>query len=157
ASDPLRAKACIGYVPEAVAFYESLTPIEHLMLVGRLRGLPEPTLRGRAESLLSPLGLEAKLRGRASSLPRRTRQKARLAAALLHDPSLLLLDEAFSGVDAPSVLVLRALLRELRARGRAILFCSHVLELVEKVADRVAILARGRIVAEGETARLAEM
>src|SRR5262249_9467772 len=70
---------------------------------------------------------------------------------------LLLLDEAFSGIDAPSVLTLRALLRELRARGRAILFCSHGLELVEKVADRVAILSRGRIVAEGETARLGEM
>ena len=157
AKDPLGAKARIGYVPENVAFYESLTPLEFLELLGRLRGLPEETLRARAEALLSSFGLASKLGERLSALSRGMRQKASLAAALLHDPPVLLLDEAFSGIDAPSVLVLRALLRSMRERGKAILFCSHVLELVEKVCDRVAILSKGTIAAEGETARLVEM
>ncbi len=157
ASDPIGAKARLGYVPENVAFYESLTPLEFLELLGRLRGLDEGSLRPRAEALLDSLGLSSKLFERLSGLSRGMRQKASLAAALLHDPPVLLLDEAFSGIDAPTVLVLRALLRSLREKGKAILFCSHVLELVEKVCDRVAILSKGEIVAEGETARLVEM
>lgn len=156
-TDPLGAKARIGYVPENVAFYESLTPLEFLELLGRLRGLPEATLRARSEALLDALGLGSKFGERLSALSRGMRQKASLAAALLHDPPVLLLDEAFSGIDATSVLVFRELLRSLRARGKAILFCSHVLELVEKVCDRVAILSKGEIAAEGETARLMEM
>jgi ABC-2 type transport system ATP-binding protein len=157
ATDPLGAKSRLGYVPENVAFYESLTPLEFLELLGRLRGLPEASLRARAEELLDSLGLGRKLGDRLSALSRGMRQKASLAAALLHDPPVLLLDEAFSGIDAPSVLVLRSLLRSLKERGRAILFCSHVLELVEKVCDRVAILSKGEIAAEGEVARLVEM
>jgi ABC-2 type transport system ATP-binding protein len=154
ATHPVEAKARTGYVPEIPAVYETLTPEEFLGFVGRIRKLSEATIAERAPRLLDLFEIGDRARFRMGGFSKGMRQKVLLAAALLHDPDVLILDEPLSGLDAPSALLLREILRGLRDAGKTILYSSHVLEVVEKVADRVVILSKGSIVAEGTVAEL---
>ena len=148
---------CIGYVPEEPHLYSHLSGQEYLLLIGRLRGLERRTVQPRIDELLRLFGLWEDRFTSLASYSKGMRQKVLLSAALLHDPELLILDEPFSGLDVNTALVLRSLLKELAARGKMILYSSHVLETVEKVADRVLILRKGRVGADDSVARLREM
>jgi ABC-2 type transport system ATP-binding protein len=148
-TSPLEAKARLGYVPEIPAVYEALTPEEFLAFVGRIRKLPEAAIARRTPLLLGLFEIGDRARYPMGGFSKGMRQKVLLAAALLHDPDVLILDEPLSGLDAPSALLLREILQRLRDRGKTILYSSHVLEVVERLADRVLILHRGRVVAEG--------
>jgi len=123
-------------------------------MTGQLRGLPQRTLAVKIDAFLHLLALHEDRYVPISSYSKGMRQKVLLAAALLHNPELILLDEPFSGLDFNSALVLRELIRELAARGKAVLFSSHELETVERVSARVVILHKGRVVANDSIDRL---
>jgi ABC-2 type transport system ATP-binding protein len=146
--DLIAWKQRLGYVPEEPNLYVHLSGLEYLTMVGELRGLPQAVMTRRIEGLLHLLELTASRNIAISSYSKGMRQKVLLAAALLHNPDLLLLDEPFSGLDVSSALVLRSLIQELAGRGRVVLFSSHELETVERVSSRVVILHHGKVVAD---------
>jgi ABC-2 type transport system ATP-binding protein len=145
--DLIAYKQRLGYVPEEPHLYAHLTGSEYLEMVGQLRGLPAKPLAEKIEGLLSMFSLHEDRYVAISSYSKGMRQKVLLAAALLHNPEIILLDEPFSGLDVNSAIIMRTLLGQLAARGKVILFSSHELEIVERVSSRVVILHKGRVVA----------
>lgn len=152
--DPIRFRQRLGYVPEEPQLYPHLTGAEYLQMVGELRGMPNRILADKIDGFLRLLNLHEDRYVPISSYSKGMRQKVLLAAALLHNPDLILLDEPFSGLDVSSALVLRELIRELAARGKTVMFSSHELETVERVSARVIILHKGRVVANDSIERL---
>jgi ABC-2 type transport system ATP-binding protein len=147
----------LGYVPEEPHLYPHLSGREYLQLVGRLRGMPRLRLEPKMDELLRLLGLWEDRHSPLASYSKGMRQKILLMAALLHDPELLILDEPFSGLDVNAAMILRSLLGSLAARGKMVLYSSHVLEVVEKVCKSVLILRKGQVVAHDSVAHLREM
>src|SRR5437016_2419706 len=145
--DLIAYQQILGYVPEEPYLYPHLTGAEYLEMVGQLRGLPEKPLAEKIGGLLNLFSLHEDRYVAISSYSKGMRQKVLLAAALLHNPEIILLDEPFSGLDVNSALVLRSLIAELAARGKVILFSTHDLDIVERVSSRVVILHKGRVVA----------
>ena len=141
-------KRRMGYVPEEPHLYPHLTGLEYLIMVGQLRDLPAQPTADRIDHLLRLLALDGDRHLPLGSYSKGMRQKILLSAALLHNPDLILLDEPFSGLDVSTALVLRGLIQELAARGKAVVFSSHELETVERVCAHVVILHRGRVVAD---------
>ena len=150
AEDPLAYKARIGYVPEEPYLYTHLTATEYLMLVGRLRNMPDVALRRKIAALLTLFQLHDSRYSTMAAYSKGMRQRVLLAAALMHNPDLLVLDEPFSGLDVNAGLLFRALLTLLAENGRMILFSTHRFDMVEKLCSRVVILSKGRLVAEHE-------
>ncbi len=150
--DPNRYHEKIGYVPEEPFLYTHLTAMEYLTLVARLRRLPRIALEKKIPDLLRLLQLHDSRYSTMASFSKGMRQRVLVAAALLHNPDLIILDEPFSGLDVNAGLLLRALLGMLAADGRMILFSTHRFDMVEKLCSRVVILSSGRIVAEQEVA-----
>jgi ABC-2 type transport system ATP-binding protein len=152
--DVINWKQRVGYVPEEPHLYAHLSGLEYLVMVGQLRDLPVRQASDRIDGLLRLLTLYDDRHVSISSYSKGMRQKVLLAAALLHNPDLLLLDEPFSGLDVGSALVLRDLIQELAARGKVVLFSSHELETVERISSHVVILHRGKVVADDSIERL---
>jgi ABC-2 type transport system ATP-binding protein len=152
--DPVAWKQRLGYVPEEPHLYGHLSGLEYLGMVGQLRDLPAQSTADRIDGLLQLLALHDDRHVPVSAYSKGMRQKVLLAAALLHNPELLLLDEPFSGLDVGTALVLRTLIQELAGRGRVVLFSSHELETVERVSSHVVILHRGKVVADDSIAHL---
>lgn len=150
-------KRRLGYVPEHAELYPFLSGREYLEMVGRLRDLPEATIATRVGGFLELLGLQVEGHAPIGTYSKGMRQKILLAAALLHDPEVLLLDEPLSGLDASTALAVKDLLHRLADDGRVVVFSSHVLEVVERLATRVVILHRGRVVADDSVAALREL
>jgi ABC-2 type transport system ATP-binding protein len=134
--------------------YESLTPAEYLSLVAELYHLPREQAAERIKQMAAVFELTAVLDRAIETLSRGQRQKVLLIAAMIHDPDVLLLDEPLNGLDVESGLALRKIIEGLLGRGKSILFCSHILELVERVCARTIVLYQGRIVADDSTAEL---
>lgn len=155
--DLLAYQRRIGYVPEEPHLYAHLSGREYLQLVGRLRGLERRVLEPRMDELIRLFGLWEDRHSALASYSKGMRQKILLSSALLHDPELLILDEPFSGLDVNAAMILRSLLKALAARQKMVLYSSHVLEVVEKVCNRVLILRKGQVVAHDSVARLREM
>ena len=149
---PLEVKRRIGYVPETGALYENLTAAEYLALVADLHHLEEPG--HRIGELLELFGLGDVRDQRITGYSKGMKQKVVLAAALVHAPEVLFLDEPLSGLDANAALIVKELLRGLAAQQKTILFCSHILEVVERICSRIVIIDGGRIVAEGTAAAI---
>jgi ABC-2 type transport system ATP-binding protein len=147
----------IGYVPEEPHLYPHLSGREYLQLVGRLRGMPRCILEPKMDQLLRLIGLWEDRYSPLAAYSKGMRQKILLLAALLHDPELLILDEPFSGLDVNAAMILRSLLESLAARGKMVLYSSHVLEVVEKVCNTVLILRKGHVVAHDSVAHLREL
>jgi ABC-2 type transport system ATP-binding protein len=145
--DLIHYRQRFGYVPEEPHLYTHLAGAEYLIMVGELRGLPRKLLLEKVEGFLRLLSLYADRYVPISSYSKGMRQKILLAAALLHNPDLVLLDEPFSGLDVNSALVLRGLIQQLAAHGKVVLFSSHELDTVERVCSRVVILHKGKVVA----------
>jgi ABC-2 type transport system ATP-binding protein len=152
--DPLGAKSVIGVVPETGALYENLTPREYLSLVGKLYHLDRHEAQEKAETFLELFGIADASNRVMTSFSRGMRQKVLISAALMHNPSALFLDEPLSGLDANTALILKELLRDLASQGKTIFYCSHVLEVVEKICDRIIIIDDGRIIADGNVEEL---
>ena len=147
-------KRRLGYVPEEPHLYTHLSGLEYLTLVGRLRGMQARPLAQKAEELLALFDLADSRFSLMTSYSKGMRQRVLIAAALLGDPELIILDEPFSGLDVSAGLLFRQLLQELARQGRMILFSSHVLEVVEKLCSQVVILYRGQVVAQDSISNL---
>lgn len=150
-------KARVGYVPEEAHLYSFLSGREHLQLVGRLRRIPDRLLATKISTLLELFGLESAGDQPMSGYSKGMRQKILIIAALLHDPDVLILDEPESGLDLTAGLVLRHLIPVLAARGKTIVYSSHLLDRVERLCAVVVVLHRGRIVAQGPVVQLRAM
>ncbi len=153
---PLEAKAQLGVVPEGLNLYQRLSGREFIRFAGTMYGVSKEEVERRTEELLNLLDLEADADKLIVDYSHGMRKKTALAAAIIHAPRVLFLDEPFEGIDAISGRVIRDVLRQLRERGTTIFFSSHILEVVERLATRVAVIADGRIVAEGSIDELRE-
>jgi ABC-2 type transport system ATP-binding protein len=147
--DPLAARRQLAFVPDGAPLYANLSARGHLQLVGRLRGMPEGQIGAEAMRLLDALDLAARADDPVGELSSGMRQKTALACALLPRPPLLILDEPLNGLDAPTTAVFKEVLSAWAGRGGAVLYTSHLLDVAERVCDRVAILADGRLVGLG--------
>src|SRR5438309_59159 len=141
----------LGYVPEEPNLYPYLSGREYLEMVGILRGIPQPRLGRKIDSLLTLLSLHPSRHSAIASYSKGMRQRVLLIAALLDDPEVLILDEPLSGLDVSSAMVLKNLIRALGQQGKAIFYCSHVLEVVERVCSHLLILRQGTVLASGAT------
>jgi ABC-2 type transport system ATP-binding protein len=144
----------LGYVPEEAQVYTHLSGLEYLQLVGRLRGMEEKLIDRKARAMLKLLSLEATQYSAISDYSKGMKQRVLISAALMHDPQLLIFDEPLSGLDAVTARLFKDLLVLLASEGKAILYISHVLEVVERVCDRVIILAKGQVVADASPSSL---
>jgi ABC-2 type transport system ATP-binding protein len=150
-------REALGYVPEEAHVYTHLSGLEYLQLIGRLRGIEEQLLEERANRLLELLWLRSSRHSPISSYSKGMKQRVLLAAALLHNPRLLVFDEPLSGLDVVSSRLFKDLLCELSGEGKAILYISHVLEVVEQVCDRVIVLSQGKILADAPPSELTSL
>lgn len=156
-TDLIAYKRRMGYVPEEPYLYNHLSATEYLFMVAQLRNLPLREASERIDGLLRLLSLYDDRHASISGYSKGMRQKVLIAAALLHNPDLVLLDEPFSGLDVGSALVLRSLIQELAARGKVVMFSSHELNTVERVSSHVVILHRGKVVADDSIVHLRSM
>ena len=147
-------RASLGYVPEEAHVYTHLSGLEYLQLIGRLRGLSEPVINLKANRMLELFSLQSWRHSPLSSYSKGMKQRVLITAALLHDPQLLIFDEPLSGLDVVTARLFKDLLLELSLQGKAILYISHVLEVVEQVCHRVIVLAGGRIRADSAPSEL---
>jgi len=146
--DLLEFRKRLGYIPEEPYLYPFLSGREYLELVGRLREMPEPLLAAKIDGFLRLFNLSGAADQSIASYSKGMRQKIVISAALLHDPEVVIFDEPETGLDVNTTMMLRHLVRTLAARGKAILYSSHILEVVEKVCDRILVLQKGRVVAD---------
>jgi ABC-2 type transport system ATP-binding protein len=147
-------RAASGYVPEEAHVYTHLSGLEYLQLIGRLRQMPEALISLKAHRMLELFGLRSWRHSPISSYSKGMKQRVLLSAALMHDPKLLIFDEPLSGLDVVTARLFKDLLQELAAEGKAILYISHVLEVVELVCDRVIVIAGGKILADAPPSEL---
>lgn len=147
--NPLEVKRRIGYVPELAALYESLSPLEFLGFVAGVHGLDDAVAERRSAALLDVLGLCERGFSPMSGFSKGMRQRVAIAAALVHDPEVVILDEPLSGLDAHAAILLKEIILRLAREGKTVFYCSHQLDVVERVCDRVVIIHHGEVVADG--------
>lgn len=154
--DSLEIKKLIGYVPETAELYDVLTAFEYLSLVGDLYGLSENTSNYKIEQFMEAFGLTPNLHQRMDSFSKGMKQKVLISSALLHNPEIIILDEPLSGLDANSVIIVKELIIRLAKEGKTIFYCSHMMDIVEKVSDRIILIDDGKVVADSSIAELKE-
>ncbi|MFC4559821.1 ABC transporter ATP-binding protein [Virgibacillus kekensis] len=147
-------KRRIGYVPENAEIYDNLTAQEYLTFVGQLYGMEEREIENKARKLMAQFDMENVFHTRISSFSKGMRQKVLIISSLLHDPDLLFLDEPLNGLDANSVMIIKEILAQLAAQGKTIFYSSHIMDVVEKISNRIILLAEGEIVADGSFSEL---
>lgn len=150
----LHVKSITGYVPELAELYDLLTPFEYLTFIGKLHHMPDALIKERAERMLHSFGLSANMHQRMDSFSKGMRQKVLLISGLIHNPQIVILDEPLSGLDANAVIMVKELLQVLKGEGKTIFYCSHMMDVVEKVSDRIVLIDDGRIIADGTFAAL---
>lgn len=153
-AEPEKARRRLGYLPEVPRLHETLSPWEYLLLKGRLFDLDDTEIRRTGERLLAGFGLLERGNEPMVSFSKGMLQKVSISAALLTAPKVLVFDEPLSGLDVTTTLVVKELMREFAARGGAVLHCSHLLDVVETTAHRIAVLDKGRLLACGTAAEL---
>src|SRR6188768_86738 len=144
----LDVKGITGYVPELAELYDLLTPDEYLTFIGKLHHMPDDVIQERAGKMLASFGLSENIHQRMDSFSKGMRQKVLLSAGLIHNPQIVILDEPLSGLDANAVIMVKELLQVLKTEGKTIFYCSHMMDVVEKVSDRIVLLDQGRIIAD---------
>lgn len=149
-------KRKIGYVPENAEIYDNLTANEYLTFIGELYGMEQNEAANKAESLMQQFGMEDVLHTRISSFSKGMRQKVLIISSLLHNPDLIFLDEPLSGLDANSVMIIKDILEQLVAHGKTIFYSSHIMDVVEKISNRIVLLVDGKIAADGTFEELQE-
>ncbi|MGM9534495.1 MAG: ABC transporter ATP-binding protein [Intestinibacter sp.] len=142
-------KSKIGYVPEVAKLYENLTAREYLTFVGQLYNMSYDKCDKKAQALMDILGIGHAYDTRLSSFSKGMKQKVLIISALIHNPEILFLDEPLSGLDANSVLVIKEIISKLRDDNKTIFYSSHIMEVVEKISDRILLLKDGKIIADG--------
>jgi ABC-2 type transport system ATP-binding protein len=153
-SDPVAAKQIMAWVSDEPMIYDKLTPLEYLEFVAGLWCIDPRVSEPSAHNLLVSLGLEPHLHERCEGFSKGMRQKVALAGALVHDPRLIILDEPLTGLDALSARHVKGLLQERVRAGGTVIMTTHILEVAERMADRIGVIASGKLVAEGTLAEL---
>lgn len=148
-ADPIAAKQVLAWVPDEPMVYDKLTPLEYLEFVAGLWSMQPDLARFKADSLLDAFGLAPHANERCGGFSKGMRQKVALAGALIHEPRLIILDEPLTGLDAGSARQVKKVLTGLVAQGVSIIMTTHILEVAERMADRIGIIARGQLVAKG--------
>jgi ABC-2 type transport system ATP-binding protein len=149
-------KSRIGYVPETAELYDALTASEYLTFIGNLYGLKDEQAEWKAKRLIELFGLSEVYHSRISSYSKGMKQKVLLVSSLLHNPDILFLDEPLSGLDANSVMIVKDILAQLARQGKTIFYSSHIMDVVEKISNRIILLDGGEIIADGSFADLKE-
>ncbi|WP_423231133.1 ABC transporter ATP-binding protein [Clostridium cavendishii] len=142
-------KKKIGYVPELADIYENLTAYEYISFIGGVYGIEENKLMTKAEKLMDLFGIKDAFKSRISSYSKGMKQKLLIICSLIHNPDILFFDEPLSGLDANSVMVFKEIMDSLAKEGKTIFYSSHIMDVVEKVSDRILLLNDGQIVADG--------
>lgn len=145
----LEVKSLIGYVPEMAELYDVLTPNEFLGLMGALYKMPQELVKERSRNMMDAFGMVGNLDQRMDSFSKGMKQKVLITSGLLHNPEIIILDEPLSGLDANSVIIVKELISKLAASGKTIFYSSHMMDVVEKVSDRIVLINEGRVVADG--------
>jgi ABC-2 type transport system ATP-binding protein len=148
-ADPIAAKQIMAWLSDEPMIYDRLTPLEYLYFVAGLWGVGSNVAETRARDLIAWLGLTAYAKERCEGLSKGSRQKVALAGALVHEPRLIILDEPFTGLDAASARLVKNVLRDRISEGCSVIMTTHILEVAERMADRIGVMADGRLVAEG--------
>jgi ABC-2 type transport system ATP-binding protein len=147
--ESLEIKKHIGYVPETGALYDLLTPMEYLGFIGTLYGLENNKIESRATNLLSFFGMEKHSDQRMDTFSKGMKQKILITAGIINNPDIIFLDEPLSGLDANAVILVKNLLTNLAKEGKTIFYCSHLMDVVEKISDRIILINNGIVVADG--------
>lgn len=143
----LDVKKSIGYIPELAELYDVLTPMEFLQFMAALYNLDAAVAEDRIIKMMAAFGLHGNLHQRMDSFSKGMKQKVLIASGLLHNPDIIILDEPLSGLDANSVILFKELISRLAAEGKTIFYCSHMMDVVERVSDRIVLIDEGRIIA----------
>lgn len=142
-------KRKIGYVPEVADIYDALTPKEYFIFIGRLYGLEDSTIEERAKVMMKTFSINEQYNSRISSFSKGMRQKVLIISSMLHNPEILFFDEPLTGLDANSVVIFKDLIVALAKRGKTIFYSSHIMDVVEKISDRIVLLDEGKVRADG--------
>jgi len=148
-TNTVAVKGLIGYVPEIAELYDVLTPNEFLTLMGALYNLPQDVVTERSGRMLEAFGLGGNKDQRMDTFSKGMKQKVLITSGLLHNPEVIILDEPLSGLDANSVIIVKELIDKLAKSGKTIFYCSHMMDIVEKVSDRIILINEGTVVADG--------
>jgi ABC-2 type transport system ATP-binding protein len=148
-ADPVAAKQIMAWLSDEPMIYDRLTPSEYLYFVAGLWGVASESAEARARDLIAWLGLAIYADERCEGLSKGTRQKVALAGALVHEPRLIILDEPFTGLDAASARLVKNVLRDRVTQGCSVIMTTHILEVAERMADRIGVMSGGKLVAEG--------
>jgi ABC-2 type transport system ATP-binding protein len=148
-AEPIAAKRIMAWLSDEPMIYDKLTPLEYLDFVAGLWGVESNIAESRARDLVGWLGLEPHAEERCEGLSKGMRQKVALAGALMHEPRLIILDEPFTGLDAGSARLVKRVLRDRVSHGCSVIMTTHILDVAERMADRIGVIAEGRLIAEG--------
>ena len=145
----LEVKGKVGYIPELAELYDLLTPREYLSFIGKLYHLSDDVIEERSRRMLDSFSLLGNIDQRMDSFSKGMKQKVLITSGLLHNPSIVIMDEPLSGLDANAVILIKDLLQALKQEGKTIFYCSHMMDVVEKVSDRIVLINGGAIIADG--------
>lgn len=144
----------IGYIPENAIMYEQLSPMEYLEFIGTLYGIPAPEAREKTSQLLTLFEMSKHADQRIISFSKGMKQKIHIISGLLHNPDLIFMDEPLNGLDTNAVIIVKEIISQLAKEGKTIFYCSHLMDVVEKVANRIIVLNNGTIAADGTVEEL---
>lgn len=147
--EPMEVKKRVGYVPETAALYDGLTGGEYLELIACLYHIDSKTAASRRSELLELFGLLGNENDRMSEYSKGMRQKVAIIAAMMHRPEVLIMDEPLDGLDANAAMIVKELLKQMAHQGKTVLFCSHILDVVDRMCSKIVIINHGRLVASG--------
>jgi len=155
--DPLAVKRLTGYVPEVAALYESLSPKDYLEFVGRIYGMSPADIHSRIHALLDLFDLSNETDQPMQYFSKGMKQRVLLIAGMMHNPKVLFLDEPLSGLDTNSVVLVKEIIAQYAQAGNTVFYCSHMMDVVEKICDRIVIIDKGQVVADGSFAQLQQI
>lgn len=150
-------KQKLGFIPENAVLYESLTPMEFMEFIGEIRSLNPENTREKAEALMKIFEMHPHINQRISTFSKGMRQKVLICSSLLHNPDLIFMDEPLSGLDANSVIMVKEMLIHLSREGKTIFYSSHLMDIVEKISDRIILIDQGRVIADGSFEELTKL
>jgi len=153
-NEALEIKKRIGYIPENAALYDTLTPREYLQFVGELQGMEAEEIKTKIVKLLELFDMQAHADERLNSFSKGMRQKILIISGLIHNPDIIFMDEPLSGLDANSVIIVKEILTQLARDGKTIFYSSHIMDVVEKISDRIILIDNGKVMADGSFAEL---
>ncbi len=145
----IEIKRRIGYIPENASLYETLTPMEFLQFIGDMRGISSERTREKAEALLNVFEMKKNMDQRMATFSKGMKQKILICSGLMHNPEIIFMDEPLSGLDANSVIMVKEMLTQLTREGKTIFYSSHLMDVVEKISQRIILIDKGQVIADG--------